>query len=165
MLHVAPQQLLYHKVYSIRGRKKKDKGLKYKVIRWKLQMLSGRRLADDQSGPASIGHNGKRLSVARIFIAWRSWAPDVAREAEAGGICSATGALWERLLLVSDPVAHGESKRLCLTSWLAWWQGGSRAPGIFSSLRWSSLSVSGIDMLLKKDQKRLFHFKMMGLKI
>lgn len=77
---------------------------------------------------------------------------------------SVTGALWEWLLLVSDPVAHGESRRLFLTSWLAFWQGGSRAEGIFSSLPWSSLSVAGIDMLLRKYEKRQLHFKILGLK-
>lgn len=124
-------------------------------------MSSGGWLTDDQSGTASTGHNGKRLSVARIFIAWRSsdFAADVALQAEPGTTPSVTDAPWGRLLLVS--VAHGESKRLFLTSWLACWQGGSRAGGIFSSLRWSSLSVTGTDMLLRKYEKRWFIFNRM----
>lgn len=128
-------------------------------------MSSGGWLTDDQSGTASTGHNGKRLSVAHIFIAWRSsdFAVDVALQAEPGTTPSVTDALWGRLLLVSVPVAHGESKRLFFTSWLAWWQGGSRAGGIFSSLRWSSLSVTGTDMLLRKYEKRWFVFNRMLL--
>lgn len=128
-------------------------------------MSSGGWLTDDQSGTASTGHNGKRRSVARIFIAWRSsdFAADVALQAEPGTTPPVTDALWGRLLLVSVPVAHGESKRLFFTSWLAWWQGGSRAGGIFSSLRWSSLSVTGTDMLLRKYEKRWFIFNRMLL--